>query len=113
MRSAILFPIAPHLHRPELFDPLLREKGFETGLEAYFSEGSEAFCEPSQRPTTSRDDSLPDRAHGLVARLAAKARLAEALAQGDLRVLVGEVREGLEALSGAVGDVVLIAGWRR
>jgi hypothetical protein len=45
-------------------------------------------------------------------RLAAKARLLERLATGDVRVLAEEIRAGLEALCGPSAEVVDIAGRR-
>lgn len=46
----------------------------------------------------------------LITKLAAKARIVEAMASGDLRVLAGELREGLEALDRPSGAVVSIRG---
>lgn len=43
-----------------------------------------------------------------LARLAAKARIVEALSSGDVRLLAGELRAELEALAGPGADVVPI-----
>jgi hypothetical protein len=81
----------------------------------------DALANFGERESTSDDTSISlpprknsarspdvDRSHHELGRLAALARIAEAMAGGDLRVLVCELRQGLERLAGPVADVVPI-----
>ena len=64
-------------------------------------------CAGTEKPRTSEGSSEGHEAHdAAIARLAAKARMLERLATGDVRVLAEELREGLERLCGPVAKVV-------
>lgn len=50
---------------------------------------------------------------GALHRLAAKARIVEALSIGDVKVIAGELRADLEALTGPCATVIELAARRR
>lgn len=96
-------PLAP---MPQTFDSSYEGSNPSVGTNSYEIRGepSEASSEAFALRSAEVDARL--------AKLAAKARMLERLATGDVRLLAEEIREGLEALCGPRAEVVDIAARR-